>query len=387
MKGGVRKRGKAWSYYFDIGVIDGKRKKKEKGGFRTKGEASKALNEAMYDFENGGYIESKKITFNMMSSKWLEEYVKPLRKITTYNRYSELAKKYLNTSLGPLNLNDIKPYHIEDILLKHKNEISGSTLQSIYTLINTIMNRAIKLKLIKENPCKFVERPKRNKPDINTLDVDEIFKIYSALDLTNEYDYMFSIALDLTLELGLRRGELGGLEWENIDCKDNLIYIKNNLVYTNGYVVMETPKTEQSERAIYISDELLEKLKSLKLRQKKYRFSIGDYYVQNYFDDIEYDLIMKWNNGKYIHPMYYTNKITKVLKKVGIDKKIRFHDMRHTNATLLISEGVDFKTVQTRLGHKDINTTLNVYSHVNKEMQKNATKKLKNILGGKTVAK
>ncbi|WP_454053578.1 tyrosine-type recombinase/integrase [Clostridium sp. Marseille-Q7071] len=85
--------------------------------------------------------------------------------------------------------------------------------------------------------------------------------------------------------------------------------------------------------------------------------------------------------------MYYTNKITKTLKKANINKKIRFHDLRHTNATILISEGVDFKTVQNRLGHKDINTTLNVYSHVNKEMQKKATEKIKNILGGKTVAK
>jgi len=382
LKGTTRKRGETWSYSFYIGVVEGKKKYKEKGGFRTKGEASKALNKAIYEFENGGYVAPKKTILTKFALEWVENYVKPLRKITTYNRYKELINKYISPTIGDLNIVDIQGYHIEKLLLdiKNKNEISGSTLQSIYTLINTIMNRAIKLKLIKENPCKFVERPKRDKPDTNTLDIDEIFKVYSVLDLTAEYDYMFSIALDLTLELGLRRGELGGLEWKNINWKNNLISTKNNLVYTNGYVVMETTKTPESERTIYISDELLDKLKSLKLRQEEYESSIGEYYVENYFDDIKYDLIMRWNNGKYIHPMYYTNKMTKVLKKANINKKVRFHDLRHTNATLLLQQGVDFKVIQTRLGHKDINTTLNIYSHVNKDMQKQATERLNSKL-------
>lgn len=143
---------------------------------------------------------------------------------------------------------------------------------------------------------------------------------------------------------------------------------------------METTKTDESERTLYISDELLDKLKALKLRQEKYKSSIGEYCIDNFSDDVEYDLIRRWNNGKYIHSMYYTNKINKVLKKANINKKIKFHDLRHTNATLLLQQGVDFKVIQTRLGHKDISTTLNVYSHVNKEMQKQASEKLNSLL-------
>ncbi|WP_308463866.1 tyrosine-type recombinase/integrase [Clostridium botulinum] len=82
----------------------------------------------------------------------------------------------------------------------------------------------------------------------------------------------------------------------------------------------------------------------------------------------------------YIHQIYYTNKLTKVIKKAKIDKKVGFHDLRHTNAMLLLSQGVDFKVMQKRLGHEDINTTLNTYSHVNKTIQKNATDKLNSIL-------
>nr|WP_250160170.1 tyrosine-type recombinase/integrase [Caloranaerobacter azorensis] len=97
---------------------------------------------------------------------------------------------------------------------------------------------------------------------------------------------------------------------------------------------------------------------------------------------------MTWENGKHIHPLYYTQRFNKLLKQLNINRKIRFHDLRHTNATLLLSQGVDFKVIQTRLGHSDINTTLNIYSHVDIEMQKKATEKLTNLLGGgKRVAK
>ncbi|EPS55255.1 TPA: tyrosine-type recombinase/integrase [Clostridium botulinum] len=382
MKGGVRKRGATWSYYFYIGEVDGKKKMKEKGGFKSKPECEKALMNALYEFENGGYLTPKKITLIQFSLEWLEEYVKPLRKITTYNRYKELIQKYISKTIGTINITDIQSFHIEQLLLniKKENKISGATLQSIYTILNTIMNRALKLKIIKDNPCKYVERPKRDKFIPDVLEIEEIEKLLNALDLEDRYDYMFNIALKITLELGLRRGELGGLEWKDVNFKENILSVKNNLIYTNGHVKMTTPKTLESCRNIYISEKLVELFKNLKTKQDVDKEKYRDFYEKNVFNNIEYDFVMRWDNGKYIHPMYYTNKLTKVIKKAKIDKKVRFHDLRHTNATLLLSQGVDFKVIQERLGHEDINTTLNTYSHVNKSMQKNATDKLNSIL-------
>lgn len=380
MKGGVRKRGKTWSYYFYIGEINGKKKMKEKGGFKSKPIAEKAMRDALYEFEHGGYIEPKKITFTQFSLEWLNTYVKPLRKITTYNRYHELINKYLTPTIGNINIVDISSYHIEQLLLKSKSGISSSTLQSIYTIINTIMNRALKLRVISENPCKYVERPKRGKFTPDILDPTEIKKIFNALDLSNEYDYMFNIALKLVLEVGLRRGELGGLEWSNINYSDNTLAVKNNLIYTNGYVEMSSPKTIESQRSVYISDSILNLLKALHNKQLENKSNAKEFYEDNIFDGKKYDLIMRWCSGKYIHPMFYTNKIKKVLKAAKINKNVRFHDLRHTNATLLLQQGTDLKVIQERLGHKDISTTANIYSHVNKSMQKAATEKLLNLL-------
>ena len=385
MKGGVRKRGKTWSYYFYIGEINGKKKMKEKSGFKSKPIAERAMRDALYEYEHGNYIEPKKIILTQFALDWVENYIKPLRKITTYNRYKELINKYLSPAIGHINIVDIQPIHIEKMLLaiKKKNSIGSSTLQAVYTITNTIMNRALKLKLIRDNPCKYVERPKRTnfKPDI--LDVDEIPKLYNALDLTDMYDYMFHIALRLTLELGLRRGELGGLEWKDINFKANTITIENNLIYTNGHVYMVKPKTDESNRSLYISDEALNLLKKLHKKQSKNKLKYGDFYTKkNIFNKKGYDFVMVWQDGKYIHPMYYLNKLKKVLKKAGINKNIRFHDLRHTNATLLLQEGNDLKVVQERLGHKDISTTANIYSHVNKQMQKQATDSISKLIQG-----
>lgn len=385
MQGGVRKRGKTWSYFFYAGIVNGKKKTKEKGGFRTKAEAQKALNDAISDFNNNGYIEPKKTTFIAFCNDWVSEFVQNNRKVSTYNRYKELIKKYFENSIGQLSVSDIQCYHIEQLLqnIKNTNTISNTTLQGIYTILNTIFNRALKLKLIKDNPCKFVERPKRDKFTPDILDIDEIKQILALLDLSDDYEHMFYLAMKLTLELGLRRGELGGVEWSDIDYKENSISIKNNLIYTNGHVRMSTPKTKESTRKIYISSDLLDLLKQLKARQEENKINYSEFYKENIFENKKYDLVMVWQNGNYIHPSYYPHKLTKLLKKANINKSVRFHDLRHTNATLLLQQGVDFKTIQTRLGHKDINTTLNIYSHVNLEMQKKATDKLLQVFEDK----
>jgi integrase len=387
LKGGVRKRGKTWSYYFYIGEINGKKKMKEKSGFKSKPIAERAMRDALYEYEHGNYIEPKKIILTQFALDWLENYIKPLRKITTYNRYKELINKYLSPAIGHINIVEIQPIHIEKMLLdiKKENTIGSSTLQAIYTITNTIMNRALKLKLIRDNPCKYIERPKRSNYKAEILDADEIPELYNVLNLSNIYDYMFHIALRMTLELGLRRGELGGLEWKDINFKDNTISIRNNLIYTEGHVYMIDPKTDDSNRIIYISDQNLDLLKQLQEKEYKNEKKYGKFYTKkNTFkdNDNKYDLVMVWQDGKYIHPMYYLNKLKKVLKKAKITKNVTFHNLRHTNATLLLQEGNDLKVIQERLGHKDISTTANIYSHVNKKMQKRATDSISKLIDG-----
>lgn len=380
MQGSVRKKGNRWYYSFEIPGEDGKRKRIERSGGNTKKEALDALNKAIYKYNNG-FIEPKKMTYGDYIDDWLENHIKVARKINTYNRYKELYKNNIKEYIGNILLKDLKVFHIEKVLLSAKKEgLSNTTVQAIYNVINNSLNRAVKSQIISDNICKFVDRPKREKFVANTLTLDEFNLILNSLNLNNYGDYLFRLALLTTLELGLRRGEIAGLEWSNIDLENNLIHIENNLIYTNNSVELGTPKTNESERTLYISDFLVDELKKHKTNQKIKKLEYGSLHEENWFNNKKHEFVFTWDSGKYVHPNYYTLKFSRLIKKLNIQKKVRFHDLRHTNATLLRDQGVDFKIIQTRLGHADISTTLNIYSHVTTDMQKTATEKITNLM-------
>lgn len=220
----------------------------------------------------------------------------------------------------------------------------------------------------------------------NILDIEDYNLIINSLNDKEYTDFIIKTALKIILELGLRRGELDGLEWKDIDFKNHCLNIKNNLIYSNGHVYLGSTKTDGSERTIYASDEILELFKNMRKIQFKNNEEYGDNRIKNIFNNEERDFVMTWQNGHYVHPNYYTSKLKKVLDKIDLGKHIRFHDLRYTNATLLLQQDVDMKTIQERLGHENITTTMNIYSNVTMEMQKKATAKITNLIsGGNTV--
>ncbi|WP_291652825.1 site-specific integrase [Clostridium sp.] len=259
--------------------------------------------------------------------------------------------------------------------------LKNTTLQNIFTALNSSLNRALKLQLINNNVCKFVDRPKRERFVAETLSIEEFHTILNSLNNEDFRDYIMKLALTMTLELGLRRGELSGLTWDNIDFKNNKIKIENNFIKTNAGVKVTTPKTEESKRTLVVSGSLISMLKEHKKILLQNKINYGEFYTnENILDGKKYDFVFIWESGIYIDPNYWTHRFSRVLKKLSINKKIRWHDLRHTNATLLLSQGVNFKTIQIRLGHADINTTLNIYSHVTEEMQREASEKITNLM-------
>ena len=379
MQGSVRKKGNRWYYYFDIIDIGGQRKRIERSGGKTKPEAEEALNKALYKYNNG-YVEPHKLKYDEYVDDWLENYIKQNRKINTYVRYKELYTNNIKPYLGQYLLKDLKPMLIENLINSEKKKgLSNTTLQTIFGVINTSLNRAVKLQVVNDNICRFVERPRRDKFIANILTIDEFNIMINHLDKTIYGNYIFELVLMVTIELGLRRGEVAGLEWENIDFEHNIIKIQNNLIYINTSVELGTPKTLESKRNIYVSDEILQKLKDHKELQELNKSKYNELYETNIFNKRACNFVFTWENGKYIHPNYFTLKFNRLSKDSGINKRVRFHDLRHTNATLLLSQGVDFKVIQERLGHSDIGTTLNIYSHVTTEMQKSASKKISNL--------
>lgn len=376
----VRKRGKRWTYYFEP-IINGKRQQVSRGGFRTKGEAKSALAQAVIDYEERGFLGNNKTRLDAFFEDWLENNVRETKSHTTYLRYQGLYNRYIRGQIGGEYISAVTPIHVEHTLrAARKTGIAETSVQHIYVLLHAIFQRAARLRLIKDNPCDYVDRPKRERTKTEVLTEEEIAAILGVLDMNKDGDRIFYIGFLFALELGCRRGEMCGLEWADIDLEQRIITIKRAMTYVNGHVYVGTTKTEASERCVPISETLAKLLRSFRAWQRAQRLAVGPYRKHNVFDGLEYDFAFSWPNGGYVHPLWWTRQMPKIMKRAELDKHIRWHDLRHTSATLLIQQGTDLKTVQVRLGHVDSKMVMQRYGHLTDRMSTQAVDMLEKVL-------
>lgn len=378
MQGSIRKKGK--SYYIRY-YQDGKQI--ERIGGKTKKEAQSKLNEILYKLENGYTISSDMFISDYLDM-WLDDYIKDIRSENTYVKYKNICDKYIIPVLGDIKLSALKVIHIEKLIRRFRKEgLNPTSTQNYYGIIRAALNKAVKLQLLNDNPCKFIDTPKRGKFKANTLTVQEFYLIYDKLNAELYEDYIFKLALDIALETGLRRGEMCGLTWDDIDFTNKCIHINQALIRVDNTYTISSLKTDSSYRSLPISDALLVKLENHKKRQKINRVKYGQFYLKNIFNKKEYDLVFTWENGKFIIPSNFLQRLKRMLKHCNINKNIRWHDLRHTNATLLLEGGASMKTVQERLGHSLMQTTSDTYAHVTEKMNREATNIISNILNVK----
>ena len=378
MQGSIRKKGK--SYYIRY-YQDGKQI--ERIGGKTKKEAQSKLNEILYKLENGYTISSDMFISDYLDM-WLDDYIKDIRSENTYVKYKNICDKYIIPVLGDIKLSALKVIHIEKLIRHFRKEgLNPTSTQNYYGIIRAALNKAVKLQLLNDNPCKFIDTPKRSKFKANTLTVQEFYLIYDKLNAELYEDYIFKLALDIALETGLRRGEMCGLTWDDIDFTNKCIHINQALIRVDNTYTISSLKTDSSYRSLPVSDALLIKLENHKKRQKINRVKYGQFYLKNIFNKKEYDLVFTWENGKFIIPSNFLQRLKRMLKHCNINKNIRWHDLRHTNATLLLEGGASMKTVQERLGHSLMQTTSDTYAHVTEKMNREATNIISNILNVK----
>ena len=374
MRGSIRKRGNVYYYRYRE---NGKLIEKRAG---SKEEAEKKLTEIIYRI-NTGYIPSADMLLKDYMDMWLEDYVKEEKSENTYDKYLKTSKKYIIPILGDIKLNELKVVHIEKFIRElRKNKLSPTSVQTYYGFLRAALNKAVKLQMLNDNPCKFIDTPKRGKFKANTLTVEEFKTIYDKLNAELYEDYIMKVGLDITLELGLRRGEMCGLTWEDIDYKNKCIHINQALIRVENTYKISQLKTESSYRTLPVSDNLINILKAHDKIQKLNKINYGPTYITNEFENKKYNLVFTWQNGKYIIPSNFLQRLKRLMAYCNIDKNIRWHDLRHTNATLLLEGGASMKTVQERLGHSLMQTTSDTYAHVTEKMNREATNIITSIL-------
>lgn len=379
MKGSVRKRSNSWSFYFDLGIINNKRKKKEKGGFRTKAEAEKSLRIAMKEFEEDGSVfQTNNISLKDYLNFWLQSYVKINCRVSTYTNYDKIIKNHILPYFKDKLLKQLNPAVLQDFLnYKMINGLSKNSINNFYGVLSGSLKYAVyPMKYIKENPMLYVHMPKfdekpKDREELKVISIDDFNRIINRFPIGSS----FYIPLQIAFNTGLRRGEVCALQWNNIDFKEKTLTVEHTLLNRGkGIYELGSPKTKSSYRTIDIGDTLIDILKKHKINQKKNKLHYGKYYTDsNYICTKENGTLVTIDSLKYL------SRIVNYELKINFN----FHSLRHTHATLLLEAGAEPKDIQKRLGHSKISTTLDTYSHVTKKMRSKTVNILENIIATK----
>ncbi|GEM04961.1 site-specific integrase [Halolactibacillus miurensis] len=361
----IRKRGKTWSYTVDTGIdpVNGRRRQKTTSGFKTKKEAELAAAKVESEVVDSSYVEVTKETFDKIAQEYFEVVAKNKMRESTYENRLSSYNNRIKDRLGKMKIKDIKPIHVQNFyngLIEE--QLTTSFVRTLHNLISSIFKYAHRYDYIKVNIMDKVDAPIPKAKEMHTWTLEEV---NTFLELAKDYDTY--IIYYLAIYTGMRRGEILGLRWKDIDFDNNKIHVTQNLVLVNNEMKIQEPKTKGSKRQIALtSAEMLE--------LKKHRIKKA----------FETDLVVSTSIGTPYHPRNLLRNFNTLLDKCNVTK-IRFHDLRHTHATLMLKLGENPKVVSERLGHSKVSITLDTYSHVMPDMQSASAEKFSNYLRGQNV--
>ncbi|NFG24427.1 site-specific integrase [Clostridium botulinum] len=371
MQGSVRKRGNYWAYSFEVGKENGKRKRIERTGGKTKKEALESLRKAILEYENSGsLITESDISVNDYFDYWFKEYVVINCKYNTQVSYKRLIKNHIKPELGIYKLKKITTARLQELInLKYRNGFSKNYLNNLYGVLSGAFKSAVyPYQFLKENPMIFVKMPKYNTKLINNPDDLKIITLENYNEILKRFPYgsNMHIPLQISFNTGLRAAEVMSLTWDCINFEAKTLKVEK-ILYRNEFKhwVFGPPKTHSSYRTIKIGNTLISLLKRFHKDQKENRLRYGEFYTKH-----DYDFICLKENGELLttDSLKYLSRV--VNYELGIDFK--FHSLRHTHATMLLEAGANIKDIQQRLGHSKLATTMDTYSHVTKKMSEDS---------------
>lgn len=291
-------------------------------------------------------------------NNWVNTYGKYNLKATTSKEYTRHINQYINPRIGLVEIETLKPLQLQnlyyDLLGSGRQRgdltrpLNAKTVLQTHRILHKAFKNAVQLELLNSNPADSVELPKKKKFNYNILLGQELKDFTEAFKDTHIYNGVL-----LALLLGLRRGELLALQFKDVNWIEHTIKINKSVVNAKGYIKLDTPKTDSSVRTIVLSDDMIKYLKIIK---------------SNSLNNSDESFIISNIRGEMYNPASFSRLYTWTRDNKGLPK-VRFHDLRHIHATILYQNGIKAKVIQERLGHSNISTTLDIYTHLFKEDQ------------------
>lgn len=344
----IRKRGKAWEYYFDIGKDEnGKRKRKSKGGFTTKKECEEALLEAQIQYKNTGrIINDKNLSIDQYLKYWYDNYVLLNCRYRTQVEYKRIIDTNIIPYLGGYYLKDISPAKVKEFLDQHYlRDISKKTMEGIFNVIKYSLDMAVfPYELIKENTCKYIKlKYKFKPPKTNRITIDDAKNILNYLK--ENYRFSYYIPFLIMYNTGVRKSECFGLQWDDIDIENKVMHIHHQSLYKDGKMLLVECKTPSSVGDILLGDTLINEL-------MLYKEIMIDKNPNNSFVCLNTEMspITNSNFGWICRKIYNT-----------INIRVSAHSFRYLHGQVLLENKASIKAIQGRLRHANVKTTLQTY--------------------------
>lgn len=361
---------------------DGKRKFAIYYG-KTRNEVAEKISNTTSDISRNLYVEPSNIEVTEWIWSWLKNYKEKIVRPNTYARYISLTKCHIVPNLTKIKLKNLKTTHIQNIYNSCVDAgVSASALKHIHTVFNQSLDQAVREGLIFTNPAKNTVRPKPKKKEVSVLTVKQQIKLFDSLE-----NNTMGVLIKLAICSGARMGELLALKWNDIDFKNKVMHIRNNLtpifnfdedgrdVHASGKVGLSELKTESSKRDIPLTNHIVDVLKDYKKHQSDFIKLIKKSDNVTYFTD----MVFLNEAGGYMTASSVRKQYKKLLESLNIPY-VKFHALRHTFATRILEANVHPKVAQELLRHSTCSITMDIYSHVLPDQKRDAINKIEGIM-------
>ncbi len=300
---------------------------------------------------------------------WLEQSVKRQNRPRTYDKYKADVNHHIIPAIGKVLLTRLTPDHVQAMLngLAEQGR-SPLTISNVRAALRKALNQALRRGYVLRNVATLVDAPRTSGFKITPLDLPQARKLLDAV-AGHRLEALYRVALSL----GMRRGEVCGLRWKDVDFAQATLSVNGSLRRFGGKLHWTAPKTASSVRTLALPPVLLDALRRHKARQEEERADAEDWEETGY--------VFVSTRGTPLEPHNVVRHFKSVLRKAGLPGTVRFHDLRHSCATLLIAQSVHLSVIKDILGHTQISTTANVYGHVLPDIQRAATARLDDVLG------
>jgi integrase len=340
---------------------------------KTQVEARKKLQAARVAAAQGLPVTSDRETVGQFLERWLADSVKPNRRPKTYAGYEGNVRLHITPFLGRLPLARLTPLDVQRLMVRLRdNGLSPRSIQYVRATLRAGLQQALKWGLVARNAAALVNPPRVERDEVEPLTPDEARRL-----LENVRDDRLSALYSVAMALGLRQGEALGLRWEDVDLTEGQLHVRVQLQRVDGEFGLAEVKTRRSKRPIDLPAPLIDQLRAYRARQLQERLLMGERWE-------DHGLVFTTMWGTPLHRSDVTRRFQRILKRAWLPRK-RFHDLRHTCASLLLAQGVPLHEVSELLGHSGIQITKDVYGHLYRDRRREIASQMGAFLWGERV--